>query len=215
MGYREFLTGLFEDGRVTVPEVAPLLDEEVRAGDDVIAEYERVYRVEMPGTPLQFSAAAARWAGTRFFRACQFAVYRDVGEEAINEELGIPYGEPVSPNIHYSVDLVFRYLPDITKFAGSAAEQDPLLDHLYGWARQWPLSSVGMSEIDKVEIDCFADDASLLRLYVDRVIATRDETRLSHDRVRQMVQGSLGLFPELAQEIASTLSEYDVQDTKQ
>ncbi len=39
MQYNEFLTNLFADGRVTVPALAPLLEGELAAGDDVIAEH--------------------------------------------------------------------------------------------------------------------------------------------------------------------------------
>ena len=212
MGYCEFLTGLFEDGRVTVPEVSPLMDEELRAGDDVIAEYERVHRLEMPGAAPQFIAPAGRWAGTRFFRACQFTVYRDVGEETLNKELAIEYREPISPDVHYSVDVIFRYLPDITRFAVSAAEKDPLVAHLYRWARQWPLSSVGMSGIDNVDIVSFADNSSLLRLYADRIICSGDKSRLSHEVVRGVVRSALGIYPDLAQGIAAALSEYDDEE---
>ncbi len=215
MGYCQFITDLFEDGRVTVPEVSPLTDEEVSAGDEVIAEYERVCRMELPGTAPQFVEAAGRWAGTRLFRACQFAVYRDFGEETLKEELEVPYSETNSPNVHYTVDLVFRYLPDLAKFAGSAAEQDPLLGHLYRWAQEWPLSSVGMSGVDEVMIDGFADNSSLMLLYADRIIATGDKTRLSCAAVRHVVQRALGMFSDLAQGITVALSEQDDRDTIQ
>ena len=213
MGYSEFLRALFEDGRVIVPAVAPLTEEELRAGDEVLAEYERIVRLEMPGSAPLLVESAGRWAGARMYRACQFAVYRDLGEEEIDQELRGPYREPISPDVHYTVDITFRYLPDVTKFAGSASEQDPLLEYLNQWAHQWPLSSVGMSGIDTVEIEGFAHHASLMRLYVDRIIATGDTTRLSHEGVRQAVRSALGMFPKLAQKLTTALAEYDVQES--
>jgi len=215
MRYVDFLSCLFEDGRITVPEVSPLTDEVVRTGDALIAEYERVYRTEMPSEAPRLVRPAARWAGTRFFRACQAAVYRDVSEETLKEELGEPFGEPAVPDVHYSVDLVFRYLPDFSKFASSAAEHDPLLEYLHQWAKAWPLSSVGMSGIGEVAIDGFAASASLMQLYVDRVIATCDESRLSDIRVRDVVRATLGMFGGLNERISTALEEYDSQETNE
>lgn len=215
MGYCEFLTALFADGRVTVPDFSPLVDEEVNAGDEIIAEYERHTRLEMPGTAPAFIATAGRWAGTRFFRACQFLVYRDIGEKTVDEELGVPIGEPVSPDVHYCVDLVFRFLPDVTKFASSAAERDPLLDHLNDWARQWPLSSVGMSGIENVDIAGFENNVSLMRLYADRIIAKSDTSRLSDGAVRNAVGRALGMYSDLADGISTALLQYDSAERDQ
>jgi hypothetical protein len=213
MGHCQFLRDLFEDGRVTVPDYAPLADEVVRAGDELIAKYEQVYRLEMPGTAPRFVVAAGCWAGTQFFHACQFAVYRDVGAETLNDELNMPFGEPFSGDVHYSVDLVFRYLPELAKFAVSAAEHDPLLGHLDRWATEWPLSSVGMSGIEDVAIDGFVDNSSLMQLYADRIIATGDMSRLRCDAVRQVMRRALGMYPELDRGISTALSEHDERNS--
>jgi hypothetical protein len=198
MSYAEFLTSLFDDGRVSVPLLAPLSDEELRAGDKVMAVCEQDYRLEMPGDPPQFVPAAARWAAVRLFRACQFTVFRDVEAETLHAELSGNCEQPASPEIHYSIDTVFRYLPDLAKLARGAAEHDPLLGHITRWARQWPLSSVGMSGIEIEGIDKIVQHASLLQLYVDRVIARQDTSRQADDRIRVAIESGLGMYPELA-----------------
>jgi len=101
------------------------------------------------------------------------------------------------------VDLTFRYLPDLAKLARSASERDPLLAHIVRWAVDWPLSSVGMVGIGPVQIDNLAKDRCLLKLYVDRVIARGDKSRLCDPRVREAAQQAIGLFPELAANMAS------------
>lgn len=212
MAYSYFLKDLFAEGRVTAPEFAPLSDDELSAGDEVIAEYEQTHRLEMPGTPPPFVLAAGRWAAFRFFRACQFAVYRDLDEQSLKQELGQPFSEPIDAAAHYSVDLVFRYLPDLAKFAGSAAERDPLRDILRGWAIDWPLSSVGMSDVDPVVIDGFAENNSLMQLYADRIISTGDKSRLSAPAAEEAVRRALGLFTNLAPNIATTLSNTQTEN---
>jgi hypothetical protein len=146
-----------------------------------------------------------------FYRACQFAVFRDVPAEAVAGALSVPCPGATavtavaqSPAVHYSVDVVFRFLPDLARFARSAADNDPLLEPLQRWARQWPLSSVGMAGVDGADV-AFVAHPALLALYVDRVIATRDRSRLADERVRQAVRAALGLHPQLAPDLAAAL----------
>jgi hypothetical protein len=212
MGYVNFISGLLADGRVTVPPYAPLVDNEIGAGDRLIEEFESVYRLSMPLAAPRLVASAARWGAVQFFRGCQFAVYRDCGAELLSQELGAQYSGPVTPDTHYSVDLFFRFLPDLGRFAGSASAHDPLLDYLFRWGRDWPLSSVGMSGIGETSVAGFAENASLLQLYVDRVLAEGDESRLADRRVREGVHNSLGMFADLHPEISRALKKYARQE---
>lgn len=212
MGYINFLSGLFEEGRGAVSKFAPLPDEAVRSGDEFIAKYELVYRSSLPGDAPRFVAPAARWAAISFFRACQFAVYREVAEPSLKQEFDTPFSATGSPDVHYSVDMIFRYLPDLNRFAGSAAEHDPLLGYLNQWAMAWPLSSVGMDGIGEVKIDGFAECPSLMQLYADRVIVTGDESRLMDPRVREVVQMALGMFPSLDERIGEAMKKYAIEE---
>ncbi len=212
MGYTRFLTDLFEDGRVVASEVEPISEQELHEGDELLARFEREYRLDLPAPLPEFQAAAGGWAACKFYRACQFVVFRDESAQRLDQELSGAYGARLTPAVHYSVDLVFRYLPDLKRFAASASESDPLLQHLVRWARQWPLSSVGMPELDDIAIDGFADDRSLLQLYADRIIATGDASRLSDPRVREAVRASLGMYPHLAPKIGAALREDEVQE---
>ena len=148
----------------------------------------------------------------RFYRACQFVVHRDVSPDVIRQELADVCPEPGSSEVHYSVDVVFRHLPDLLKFATSAAENDPLVEHLRHWTRQWPLSSVGVPDVSDITIYEIASNAGLLRLYVDRIIATRDASRLNDCAVRDAVQSALGLYPDLAPELSVLLRDDDMKE---
>ncbi len=203
--YRRFLSALFDDGRVRVPAVEPLSAGEVAAGDAVLLEFERQYRLDLPAGMPVFDIPAARWAATRFYRACQFSVYRDMSEKTLARELDDLSGQSRSAAVHYSVDVVFRYLPDLANFAAAASEGDPLVGHLRRWARQWPLSSVGMRGVEAAPIDGFAGCPGLMRLYTDRILARQDRARLDDPRAREAVEGALGMHLELAGAIGRAL----------
>jgi hypothetical protein len=145
----EFLGCLFRDGRVRVPKPGEIPGGERHRADQVLLAFEQEYRDELPATPPPVHLPAAQWAAAMFFRACQFVAFRDVNEETMPRLLAAacPPGDP--PSFHYSVDLTFRYLPDLYKLARNAAQQDVLLTHLARWAVDWPLSSLVQDAIDK------------------------------------------------------------------
>jgi hypothetical protein len=125
-----FLAELFENGRPKVPPPDELAEEELREAERVLVEFERHYRREMPGTPPALVVPPARWAAVEWFRVCQFLVFRDVDAELATRVLAIPCPAPRSPSTDYSVDLTFRFLPDVLKLARAAAAGDPLVVEL-------------------------------------------------------------------------------------
>ena len=200
-----FLDCLLTEGRVRVAKPTDACEKELRETDEVLAAFETQYKRELPGEPPPLAPAAARWGAVMFHRACQFAVFRDLGEAEMARALAAECPGDDSPATHYSVDLTFRYLPDLLKLRGAPSQRDPLVSRLTRWADQWPLSSVGVAGAKPLRVEAIVGHPCLLRLYVDRVIARRDASRLSHPRVCDCVRESLGIFPELAPEMASAL----------
>jgi hypothetical protein len=200
-----FLHRLFTEGRVRVARPTDASEQELRAMDEVLTAFERRYEQDLPGTPPPLAPEAARWGAVMIYRACQFVAFRDLGEAEMAQALGAVCPGDDSPATHYSVDLTFRFLPDLFKLARNAAEGDPLLSRLAHWAGQWPLSSVGIAGVQPLRTEVITGHPCLLRLYVDRIIARRDTSRLADPRVRDCVRESLGMFPELAPEMASSL----------
>ena len=206
MSLDSFLASLFDDGRVRAAAPGPLSAEEVRAAEGVLARAEQDFRIEFPGEAPAFDPLAGLWGATMFYRAAQFCVYRNVDAGIISEALSASCPSANTPSAHYSVDLVFRFLPDLAKLAKSASEHDPLLDHLRKLGAQWPLPSVGMANVEPANIDTIANHPGLLALYVDRVLAREDKPRLADPRVRAAAQQVVGAFPELAGKLASELA---------
>lgn len=200
--FAAFLDSLFEDGHVPVPEIQPLSETDLSAANTALVNFEKLYRLELPGKLPEFEVTLAEQAAILFYRACQFTVSRDTPAEQIDSEFLQFHKLPDTPEAHYAVDLVFRFLPDLFRLSRSAMQNDPLLKHLGEWAVRWPLSSVGLKEVvTPVCIDGFVNSPGLLRLYCDRIIEHTDLTRLDDPRVRTLVEASWGMYPELAPRI--------------
>lgn len=195
---REFLHDLFDHGRVRVAEKA--------SGDwqcdRELAEFERIRRQEFPGNAPEFLPHAAAWAARLFHRACQATVFRDQAADTWRGDLeqACPAGERSA--LHYSVDLVFQYLPDLWILASPAGVEDPLVAILQRWNNAWPLSSIGIAGVVPTSLAGIVDHPGLLQHYVDRVIARRDASRLSDPFVLSSVRRAFGLH-------ASRLAEWE------
>ena len=201
MGIESFLSSLFQDGRVRVANEDPSDDELARV-DDLLADFERQYRDDLPGTPPPVYRPAARFGAATLYCVCRFLALRDIDAAAIERALRAEPDLPRSPVSDYSVDLTLRFLPDVYRLAVAAAPGDPLAAEIVRLARRWPLSSVGIPAAEDAEAGTLFDDPCLGRLYVDRIIARRDSGRLNDPRVRAMVTASLGMYPDLAPDIA-------------
>lgn len=201
----DFYAALITDGVLMLRSEAPASAEELDAATAYLVDHERTYRLSLAGSPPSPTESAVRWAAGAFYRASQFLVYRDLNEDALRRDLSAACPERANAAVCYSVDLVFRFLPELIRLARAASENDPLTQQLMTWAREWPLSSVGVKDVPDVRVDAFIDDPSLRTLYMDRIIATGDVSRLEDGRVREVARRALGAFPELAPKIAAAL----------
>jgi hypothetical protein len=209
MSLPEFIAGVLTEGRGAVPPPEDVSAEERAQTGQILAEFERGWRLELPGEAPAFHAESAVWAATQFYLASQYAVFRDAGPDFAfvalpgDRELG------ALPATHYSVDLTFRFLPDLVRHVRAAASEDPLGVELVAWSQRWPLSSVGVTQLDSKLVDAalapVVGHASLLRIYVDRIIDRGDVSRLSADTVRQAVAAAIGLHDDLAPQLVKVL----------
>lgn len=165
---------------------------------------------ELAGAPPLLCEATAVWATERLFAACRLVVCRDLGEARILEEMGVPNPRPRGPSVDWSADLLFRHLPEVIRLARHLSANDPLVRELRNLAAAWPLSSVGVANLQPSALDSFVADPTLRRLYSDRIIAAEDASRLGDPRVDDAVRSALGahaeLCPRLAQHLLSPVS---------
>ncbi len=192
-----FLRHLVESGHAAVLAFGPDAPE-YRLDDaetQFVLELDRRERLEFPGEAPALSLPAVQWAATIFYKACQLLVCRDVSPEATASALASTCPQERSPEAHYSVDLVLRYLPDLLATARRLAAGDPLVDALVRIALEWPLSSVGIAGLkleNLSEVETILSHRGLRQLYADRIIQHGDTDRIQHPGARAAVQAGLG-----------------------
>ena len=198
-----FLKCLAEEGRAVVSP-QPLADD---VGDalSVLRRMDTLARHEFVLALPEFAPAAALWAARLFYNLCQFTVCRDIGEERVVASCRMPCPSPRCPETDWSVDLVLRHLPRLFQLARHLSNADPLVHQMKQIATTWPLSSVGIAELENIQVDSFIGHAGLRRLYADRIILQGDTCRLGNSRLDEMLRGDLGVHRELAPTLAARL----------
>jgi len=199
-----FVESLLAGGQVKVPrgaDTAGRLYQPASAELDdiaaVLVAFEADYRDSLAGHPPRLNLPAMMWAAMTSFRVCAFLIQRDLDEKAMRTALEVPCPEEPSPAVCYSVDLTLRFLPDFVRLAKAMSPTDPLVVMLKELARRWPLSSVGIADLGEVDPAPFLGDRCLRTLYVDRIIAAKDRSRVEHPVVRDAVQSAVGIHQEL------------------
>ncbi|MEZ6057554.1 MAG: hypothetical protein R3C01_12705 [Planctomycetaceae bacterium] len=212
LSVRVFLEQMWLDGHVRVDDDQPAKQSDVHDAAEWAVEHELSLREHLAYEPPAVSVDCLAWAIRQMYGAAQLAVFRQLGAEEIPRRFNDTCPEnPVTATTVYSVDLVFRFLPDVVRIVKAMNPDDPLLHRLLEWGSQWPLSSVGISGVTATEIEPILGDRCLSMMYADRIIRTEATDRLLDRRVREFVGRILDPFPELSPKLHSVLqqSEWD------
>lgn len=200
-----FLRALFMSGEPVVGPFAEPVKTPSPDAAEILRTWETREREELAGEAPAHLPAASGWAAAMLYHACQFLVDREADEATVRRVLAEPCPAPRGPAVEYSVDLVFRFLPDLLRLAEQRAPADALTEILRGWAREWPLSSVGVVIEPATPPGAFWAEASLRRLYLDRVFARGAKDRMGDPAVRGLVEADAGPHREFSAGLAAAL----------
>ncbi len=193
----EFLKALFTKGSVVVSNKLKAFSNVDRLEAAAVLErFSRLDRLEMPGEMPAFDREAALWAATFIYRSAQLILLRDEAAASIPKYLvDFPGSRDVAAN--YSVDLSFRFLPDVIKLAKGLAPGDPLVAKLEQTANLWPLSnpSIRLEGVSE-DLEKILDHPTLSLVFVDRVIAAKNRHVLKHVSIRALIGAALGEHAE-------------------
>jgi hypothetical protein len=168
-------------------------------------------RADLPGEPPPCDEAAGLWGAQRLFFACQSIVCRDLDTDEVRPRVLATPLPKRSPAVDYSVDVCLRYLPEVAHLARKLAAADPVNALLRELASEWPLSAVGVEQVEFSDVGTFWDEPVLQRLFADRVIARQCAAALHLPEVANAVRAALGahedgLAPSLAARLKSVTS---------
>jgi hypothetical protein len=154
-----------------------------------------------------FSPEVALWAARLFYHLCRFVVCRDISEAQIQSTCNVACPRRRGPETDWAADLTLRHLPTLFRFARHLSNADPLVGEMKKIATNWPLSSVGIDGLEKLDIDSFVDQPGLRRLYADRIISAGDMSRIGDSRAGDVLRADLGVHRELAPAVAAKIFE--------
>jgi hypothetical protein len=207
----DFVTALVEGGGRVRVGPGPLAVSELASA---AATLDDAIRPTLAFDPPPLSMPAGEWAILVLHGACQALVYREIDASAVRGGLALACPVRPSPRACYSVDLAFQFLPELIALARGIAESDPLVEGLRTLAEAWPLSSVGVRGLrEDLDVTPFIDDATLRRLYSDRIIERKDLARLKHPAAREAVREAFGVHRYLAKEVAAVAFEAELEGT--
>jgi hypothetical protein len=206
MAFVPFVRQLFDNGHVQVASMDAGTADDTAELAETLASLDALRRRQLPSGLPPFDATAAVYGARALYGACQLLTFRDFTEADLAGAIAIPPARP-NPVEHFSVDLLMQFLPDVVRLAKAAAPQDPLVARLLELGRRWPLSSVGIANIGRVDASPLKENSALWRLYPDRVLATGDSAQLADSDVRDAIRASIGAYPELAGLLANALAK--------
>jgi hypothetical protein len=193
----QFILDIIQQGKVVVDDkVSAFTEEDWQLATQRLRENHALRQQELTATVPAFHAEAAIWAAGFLYRAVQLVMLRDLGEEVVNALL-TPYEGEVTPETILSVDLSFRYLPNLMSLAKGLAPEDVLVKRMMEAAICWPFSSVGMKVDGAMKLDVIMNNTCLRREYIDRIIEARDTKRCNNVQVNEYIQEALGHHGEV------------------
>jgi len=178
----DHLNELWHTGRLVAIHPVASPEPEIVTLVDWLQKAEAEYRKQLPSAPPPLDIGSAIWAVQQFYRASQLLVHRELGEEFIQNGLETEPMEAPMPSIgaaahaiasiHYSVDLLFRFVPDLQRIATATSSSDPLLVTIDAWAERWPLSAARIQNqnVCPEKLEPILLNRCLRIMYIERVL---------------------------------------------
>lgn len=158
-------------------------------------------------TAVDFDAASALWAAKMIFYSAQLLLIR----ENTIKDLATLFPEmngPITLAAKLSADLSLRFLPEIYTQLNIADSKDPLLPVLERYLKQFHYSAIGSAiEIEVIDWESELADPVYQKLYLDRVVATKDYKRAEIPYVNQLLHAAFGLYKNQFWQTLKTINQ--------
>lgn len=137
---------------------------------NLLTAADKLARLHAPGQPPPLCIGSATWAAQTLHFFTRVLMNRIETDVALPDNLSKcePLGS--SATQHWSVDLVFRVLPDLERRCACADSLDPLRKTILSVASRWPLSALGIdTSMDETAKTVALSDNSLRAIWMDRM----------------------------------------------
>lgn len=167
---------------------------------DALRAMDTAVRLDRPEELPRLDLQSAEWATRRLHAIC-LALQQEHENGAHLEEQAECPGSAEDPATHFSVDLALRHLRVVFARASTLADDDQQRLALLRLAHDWPLSSVGMSEVTEVNAAVILSHDGLRRTYVERILRLRDEHRRRDEDTQRAVAAVMAEHMVFATEV--------------
>lgn len=193
--FLEMIESLLKDEEVILYENRLSISSEEKSF--VITFLENTFEEEAlnhPFSKIQFRPDSALWAAEFVYLAAQLILYR----KDQNKDLKNLFPElelDISPETMLSVDMCFRYLPDMITQLKLIDTEDPLLDILEMELTKWHYSGINSNlDIDKLNFDVIFTNKRLQQLYLNRIVDFRNEKLAYHIQIVPLLKENFGIY---------------------
>ncbi|MEO1435137.1 MAG: hypothetical protein AAFV80_06335 [Bacteroidota bacterium] len=159
------------------------------------AEYRRQSKFYV-GTLPNFDSEAALWAAETVYLSAQLILHRKT--EAYHlPKLLMAFEGPVHPGSVLSVDLVFRFLPDLIQELEKLSDEDPLVPILQQRLQEWPFSGIRyLNTWPDDDLSVLFQEKGLRLQLIDRLVKYKNHRLLTDSKIRTLVEAEFGWYAE-------------------
>ena len=165
----------------------------------VILFLEKEYRSEALNFPFDspnFHPLAALWAAETVYYACQFILFRENDADKL-EDFFPTFQFEISSSTILSVDLCFRFLPDMLRQLSLIDSEDSLIPILEKYLKTWHFSGINYSlNFKEVDLNIIFTNPCLQQLYLNRITTYKNIHLAKTPKINQLLKANFGIFEE-------------------
>jgi hypothetical protein len=159
-----------------------------------LADEYKTESLNYPFTPPAFDPRAALWAAKTVYIAAQLVLYRKPKTEDLPGLLPAFTGE-ITAAAMLSADLCLRFLPDLVVQLKLLDHEDALIPLLEDRLKVWHYSAIAYQpEVETLDLNILQTNNCLQQLYINRVIACKNQSLARHPAIMPFIKASLGIF---------------------
>jgi len=195
--FYDMITTLLTNEEVILYENRLSISEEERVKVNILlqekfSEESTNYPFSVPS----FNQEAALWAAEYVYITAQLLLYRK--DDAKDLKSLLPTAEfDVTASSILSVDLCFRFIPDMIRELQFIDPEDPLLPVLETELNKWHYSGIKyITDLEPINLDILFTNQCLQQLYLNRVVDYKNKKLAQHPQLNALLTENFGIYEE-------------------